>query len=92
MHDKLHQLTFSHGWPDQLIAQEVIVQRDTAATHPFSKEFQMMDCNTTQRHAMVRTLNLLACVKRDRHETALCVATGLIFAGLVVGYLWRHYA
>lgn len=52
----------------------------------------MKDFANTQRHAFVRTLNLLALAKRDRHELALAVGCGLILAGMIVGYVWRHYA
>lgn len=53
----------------------------------------MTDYATNHRRAFVRTLNLLSAIRRaDHHETALCVATGLILASMVVGYLWRHYA
>lgn len=53
----------------------------------------MKDYATNERRAFVRTLNLMAAIRRaDRHETALAVATGLIFAGMVVGYLWHRFA
>ena len=68
------------------------MQRETAAAYPFSKEFPMKDFAITDRHAFVRTLNLIACSRRDRHDTALCIACGTILASMIVGYLWRAYA
>lgn len=52
----------------------------------------MKDFAHTDNRAFARSLNLLACVKRDRHETKLAIVCGLILAGMIVGYLWRAYA